>query len=83
MCTVSIDREAGERVLVHCKMGVSRSASVVIAYAMKAYEWSLQQALEHVKSKRSCVHPNDEFMKQLEMYEVGECDAYRLHGGTA
>ncbi|CAG0903656.1 unnamed protein product [Darwinula stevensoni] len=69
VCTSSIDRESGERVLVHCKMGVSRSASVVIAYVMKAYEWSLQQALDHVKRKRSCVHPNDEFMKQLEMYE--------------
>jgi protein phosphatase slingshot len=41
--------EDGSKVLVHCKMGVSRSASVVIAYAMKVRHWDLPQALKHVK----------------------------------
>ena len=31
-------RLAGAKVLVHCKMGVSRSASTVIAYVMKHLE---------------------------------------------
>ncbi len=27
--------------LVHCKMGISRSASTVIAFAMKYFQWSM------------------------------------------
>ena len=45
----SLDRRAGSSVLVHCKMGVSRSASTVIAYAMKHYAWSLDVAYAYVK----------------------------------
>uniref|UniRef100_A0A4W6CRG8 protein-serine/threonine phosphatase n=1 Tax=Lates calcarifer TaxID=8187 RepID=A0A4W6CRG8_LATCA len=32
-------KKAGAKCLVHCKMGVSRSASTVIAYAMKEYDF--------------------------------------------
>ncbi|XP_016952668.1 protein phosphatase Slingshot isoform X1 [Drosophila biarmipes] len=66
----------GSKVLVHCKMGVSRSASVVIAYAMKAYQWEFQQALEHVKKRRSCIKPNKNFLNQLETYS-GMLDAMK------
>lgn len=59
----------GSKVLVHCKMGVSRSASVVIAYAMKAYGLSYREAFEHVKQNRSCVKPNKNFVSQLETYQ--------------
>lgn len=62
-------RQEGSKVLVHCKMGVSRSASVVIAYAMKAYNWSFKKALEHVQSKRTCIKPNKHFQLQLETYQ--------------
>ncbi|XP_028314124.1 protein phosphatase Slingshot homolog 1 isoform X2 [Gouania willdenowi] len=55
--------------LVHCKMGVSRSASTVIAYAMKEYGWSLEKALDFVKEKRSVTRPNQGFMRQLAEYE--------------
>ena len=60
--------ESGSKVLVHCKMGVSRSASVVIAYAMKDKDWDLAEALQYVKEKRGCVKPNSSFMHQLEIY---------------
>ncbi|XP_053255407.1 protein phosphatase Slingshot homolog 3 [Podarcis raffonei] len=66
----------GSRVLVHCKMGVSRSGSTVIAYAMKEYGWSLEQALSHVRERRPIVHPNPGFMRQLELYQ-GILDASR------
>ncbi|KAJ8880969.1 hypothetical protein PR048_017442 [Dryococelus australis] len=62
-------RKEGSKVLVHCKMGVSRSASVVIAYAMKAFNWDLSHALEHVKTKRNCIKPNSSFVAQLETYQ--------------
>ncbi|KAK1156444.1 hypothetical protein AOXY_G25420 [Acipenser oxyrinchus oxyrinchus] len=55
--------------LVHCKMGVSRSASTVIAYAMKEYGWSLEKAYNYVKQKRSITRPNAGFMRQLAEYE--------------
>ncbi|CAB1316908.1 unnamed protein product [Coregonus sp. 'balchen'] len=44
---------AGAKCLVHCKMGVSRSASTVIAYAMKEYGWDLERAFDHVKERHS------------------------------
>ncbi|KAL2100507.1 hypothetical protein ACEWY4_004901 [Coilia grayii] len=55
--------------LVHCKMGVSRSASTVVAYAMKEYGWTLEKALNFVKQKRSIACPNSGFMRQLAEYE--------------
>ncbi|XP_033099533.1 uncharacterized protein LOC117103136 [Anneissia japonica] len=60
---------AGSKVLVHCKMGVSRSASTVIAYIMKEYKWPLKKAFEFVKQKRKCIRPNSAFMNQLVEYQ--------------
>lgn len=57
-------------------MGISRSASVVIAYAMKAYNWDFETALHHVKDKRNCIKPNRNFMTQLETYQ-GMLDAMK------
>uniref|UniRef100_W8B093 protein-serine/threonine phosphatase n=2 Tax=Ceratitis capitata TaxID=7213 RepID=W8B093_CERCA len=69
-------KSEGSKVLVHCKMGVSRSASVVIAYAMKAYNWEFKQALQHVKGRRNCIKPNKNFLNQLETYR-GMLDAMK------
>lgn len=66
---ISQAKKEGSKVLVHCKMGVSRSASVVIAYAMKAYDWSFSEALDHVKTNRNCIKPNKNFLTQLETYQ--------------
>lgn len=66
----------GSKVLVHCKMGISRSASVVIAYAMKQYNWEFTQAIQHVKDKRNCIKPNKNFLAQLETYQ-GILDAMK------
>lgn len=62
-------RKNHSKCLVHCKMGVSRSASTVIAYAMKEYGWSLERAYTFVKQKRSITRPNPAFMRQLAEYE--------------
>uniref|UniRef100_A0A672IAD7 protein-serine/threonine phosphatase n=1 Tax=Salarias fasciatus TaxID=181472 RepID=A0A672IAD7_SALFA len=62
-------KKAGAKCLVHCKMGVSRSASTVIAYAMKEYGWDLDTAFDYVKDKRAVTKPNPSFMKQLEEYQ--------------
>ncbi|XP_035663652.1 protein phosphatase Slingshot homolog 2-like [Branchiostoma floridae] len=62
-------KRMGSKCLVHCKMGVSRSASTVIAYAMKEYNMAMQDAYNYVKSIRSCIKPNCAFMQQLEEYQ--------------
>lgn len=73
---ISRAKMEGSKVLVHCKMGISRSASVVIAYAMKANNWDFDQAIKHVKGKRNCIKPNKSFVSQLETYQ-GILDAMK------
>lgn len=55
-------------VLVHCYFGVSRSATVIIAYLMKKYKITYHEAFEQVKSRRSIVFPNQGFVSQLKIY---------------
>ena len=55
--------------LVHCAAGVSRSASVVVAYLMYKKGLSLDDALDFVKSKRECVDPNFGFREQLQIFD--------------
>ncbi|XP_075281820.1 protein phosphatase Slingshot homolog 3 isoform X2 [Opisthocomus hoazin] len=62
-------RAAGGRALVHCRMGLSRSAATVLAYAMKEFGWSLERALRHVRHCRPGVLPNPGFMRQLDFYQ--------------
>ncbi|CAD8165215.1 unnamed protein product [Paramecium octaurelia] len=57
-------------VLVHCMAGVSRSASIVIAYIMKTKKLSFRDAFQFVKTKRTIVWPNDGFIEQLKKFEI-------------
>ena len=56
-------------VLCHCLAGVSRSATLVIAYLMKKNKWKFAKALEFVRDKRRIVHPNQGFVRQLLAFE--------------
>lgn len=56
--------------LVHCNAGVSRSASIVIAYLMRKHELSYQQAFDFVRAKRACADPRPLFVDQLKAYEL-------------
>ena len=51
---------------VHCQAGVSRSASIVIAYVMYSLKLNFDDALDYVKKKREFISPNIGFMLQLE-----------------
>lgn len=66
---------------VHCNAGVSRSATICIAYIMATKQLTLTQALELVKSVKKDVKvwkqsyhshqkPNDGFMAQLQLYNA-------------
>ena len=56
-------------IVVHCLMGVSRSATAVMAYLIRFHGLSSEEAFEKVKEKRTVVGPNDGFMIQLKQYE--------------
>ena len=49
-------------IFVHCNGGISRSATIVIAYLMLFEDLSFDDALDFVQSKRACVSPNDGFV---------------------
>jgi protein-tyrosine phosphatase len=52
--------------------GVSRSATLVIAYVMTVTNLSFNDAFNAVKNAREAVDPNPGFRKQLENYEKSE-----------
>ena len=62
-------KEEGNSLLVHCKLGISRSASFIIAYLIKFNKMSAKEAFEFVKEKRNQVKPNEGFINQLQEYE--------------
>jgi len=53
---------------VHCHAGVSRSASIVVAYLIKKHGWNPVQSLQFVKQRRERVKPNAGFWNQLNDY---------------
>ncbi|NWH55288.1 DS13B phosphatase, partial [Fregata magnificens] len=52
------------KVLVHCAMGISRSATLVLAFLMICEDMSLADAIQTVRSHRG-ICPNSGFLKQL------------------
>lgn len=56
------------KVLVHCSMGVSRSAAVAVAYVMKNENLGLEDAIAKVKAHRSRIRINAGFMQQLQRW---------------
>ena len=53
------------KVLVHCRAGVSRSATIAIMYMMRSIPIPPEEALERVREARPCVNPNPSFWRQL------------------
>ncbi|CAG8712099.1 6698_t:CDS:2 [Funneliformis caledonium] len=62
-------RSAGRNILVHCQCGVSRSASLIIGYVMKANSMTLNQAYEFVKDRSPYISPNMSLVYQLVEFE--------------
>ena len=66
---IIINLKQNKKVLVHCKAGISRSSTLVIAFLIKFCKMNLQRALDYVKRKRHIAQPNEGFMEQLKIYE--------------
>ncbi|XP_031458853.1 dual specificity protein phosphatase 13-like [Phasianus colchicus] len=59
----------GAKILVHCAVGVSRSASLVLAYLMINHHLPLIEAIRTVKEHR-WISPNRGFLKHLRNLDV-------------
>ncbi|RKP26659.1 Mkp-4, partial [Syncephalis pseudoplumigaleata] len=62
-------RSHGDGVLVHCQCGVSRSASLVLAYVMRNQRMPLHEAYTFVKERSSAISPNMSLFYQLVDFE--------------
>lgn len=65
----AIKSNAGGKILVHCRAGISRSATICIAYLIKTKRIRMEEAYDYVKSKRCLISPNFNFMAQLLAFE--------------
>ena len=61
---------SGGKVMIYCRAGMSRSASLCIAYFMRHKGMNLEDAFQYVKQCRPIIHPNVGFMRQLREYEA-------------
>jgi len=71
----------GQKVLVHCRYGVSRSTMMVIAYLMKHgsdgfSQMSFSQAHQTVITRRPIINPNPGFIRQLQMMSSQGANTY-------
>lgn len=54
-----------KKILIHCQCGVSRSASLVVAYVMRSQKVGLNTAYQDVKKRSPSISPNMTLMFQL------------------
>lgn len=61
--------DGASRILFHCRLGVSRSATLLLAFMMKKYAMTLREAYDLAKGRRSKIQPSDTFTDALLRYE--------------
>lgn len=73
-------RQPGGNVLVHCWAGISCSASVCVAYLIKAKGLSLEAALKAVQDARNIAKPDEGSMELLALWEKNCREEANLDG---
>jgi protein-tyrosine phosphatase/GNAT superfamily N-acetyltransferase len=68
--TVVSDESSREAVLVHCNLGCSRSAVIVLAYLVRCRKMTLNQAYYHTVARKDDIEPEICFWWQLELLEL-------------
>ena len=63
-----IKKNSENNILIHCALGVSRSASLVAFYMMKEKGWDYDICYNYMKERRPIVNPNSNFVEQLREY---------------
>jgi len=66
---ISFVKEAHGPVLIHCKYGMNRSATMMIAVVMELTGWTLREAVDHVKAKRPVITPMTDNQRELAAFE--------------
>lgn len=61
---------AGNQVLIHCRAGQSRSATLLAAYIMKKTGCTAAEALNWIATKRPIIYPQQPFLDLLHAYEL-------------
>lgn len=60
-----VEKNPNRKILVHCFAGKSRSASLILFYIMKKYQYNMDQALEIIKKYRPCINVNCTFIDEI------------------
>ncbi|ETO11333.1 hypothetical protein RFI_26043 [Reticulomyxa filosa] len=73
------NQSANNRLFVHCHKGLSRSASIIIAYEMRKRQRSFESVYNDIRKTRSFIMPNIGFQVQLQTFH--QCN-YSLDAAT-
>ncbi len=70
------------KILIHCKRGMNRSGSIVIAYIMNKFRMPFDDAYKFVQSKRSICKIDDNLAVQLKARQTHQAisEMQKLHG---
>ncbi len=71
-----IENADGSNIFIHCFMGSSRSATIVVLYLMKYHKMSFEQAYKFLKTKRPVVNMNVTFAEELQDIEKNMKEAW-------
>ena len=65
------------KIVVHCAMGISRSATCVIAYLIKYCGKDTFEAITFLRRKRGIINPNSGFLEQLRKFQLRFNETYK------